>query len=258
MLVFVLAVVLVFLVLAAQYESWSLPLAVILVVPMCLLCSIAGVLLAQMDINIFTQVGFVVLVGLACKNAILIVEFAKASREAGVDRYRGDARGVQAAAAADHDDLVRLHPRRGAAGASPKGAGAEMRRTLGTAVFAGMLGVTLFGIFLTPVFYYVIQWFADRRMATQPRLTRSSRTTAADGSAHRGRIRPRRPRLTRSARPHRKRMNAPCGSCSGRAGYYRPLRGGHSNRPTGLNGSRVGDYFRPLGVAFSLMSAPGW
>src|SRR5262249_52470439 len=85
--VFVLAVVVVFLVLAAQYESWTLPLAVILVVPMCLLCSIAGVVLARMDINIFTQIGFVVLVGLACKNAILIVEFAKAQREAGVSTY---------------------------------------------------------------------------------------------------------------------------------------------------------------------------
>src|SRR5205823_10227585 len=87
MMVFVLAVVLVFLVLAAQYESWSLPLAVILVVPMCLLCSVAGVILAHMDINIFTQIGFIVLVGLACKNAILIVELAKAQREAGVPRY---------------------------------------------------------------------------------------------------------------------------------------------------------------------------
>ena len=117
MCVFVLAVVLVFLVLAAQYESWSLPLAVILVVPMCLLCSIAGVMMAGMDINIFTQIGFVVLVGLACKNAILIVEFAKAQREAGVPRLRGDAGGVQAASAADHHDVVRVHPRRGAAGA---------------------------------------------------------------------------------------------------------------------------------------------
>src|SRR5437588_5414054 len=82
-----LGVILVFLVLAAQYESLSLPLAVILVVPMCLLCSIAGVIIARMDINIFTQIGFVVLVGLACKNAILIVEFAKAQHEAGVPRF---------------------------------------------------------------------------------------------------------------------------------------------------------------------------
>ena len=116
MYVFPLAVVLVFLVLAAQYESWSLPLAVILVVPMCLLCSIAGVALARMDINIFTQIGFVVLVGLASKNAILIVEFAKQQREAGVAAPRGHPRGLPAAAAADHDDLVRVHPRRGAAG----------------------------------------------------------------------------------------------------------------------------------------------
>src|SRR5205807_379882 len=87
MWVFLLAVVLVFLVLAAQYESWALPLAVILVVPMCLLCAIAGVLFAHMDVNIFTQVGFLVLVGLACKNAILIVEYAKAQHEAGVPRF---------------------------------------------------------------------------------------------------------------------------------------------------------------------------
>ena len=162
MLVFLLAVILVFLVLAAQYESWSLPLAVILVVPMCLLCSIAGVVVAKMDINIFTQVGFVVLVGLACKNAILIVEFAKARREAGVPRYEATLEAVK----------LRLRPIIMTSfafilGVVPlviaEGAGAEMRRTLGTAVFAGMLGVTLFGIFLTPVFYYVIQWFIDKR-----------------------------------------------------------------------------------------------
>ena len=156
LLVFVLAVVLVFLVLAAQYESWSLPLAVILVVPMCLLCSITGVLVAGMDVNIFTQVGFVVLVGLACKNAILIVEYAKAQRE-------GGAAGDEATLAACR---LRLRPIIMTSfafilGVIPlvlsQGAGAEMRRTLGTAVFSGMLGVTLFGIFLTPVFYYVIQ-----------------------------------------------------------------------------------------------------
>jgi multidrug efflux pump subunit AcrB len=172
MLVFLLAVVLVFLVLAAQYESTSLPLAVILVVPMCLLCSITGVLLAHMDINIFTQVGFVVLIGLACKNAILIVEFAKAQRESGVDRF-------QATLAACK---LRLRPIIMTSfafilGVVPlviaEGAGSEMRRLLGTAVFAGMLGVTLFGIFLTPVFYYVIQWFNDLRMRRSARLPES-------------------------------------------------------------------------------------
>ena len=115
MFVFVLAVVLVFLVLAAQYESWSLPLAVILVVPMCLLCSMRRRHMADMDINIFTQVGFVVLVGLACKNAILIVEFAKAAARGRRARRRGHAGSLPAAVAADHDDLVGLHPRRGAA-----------------------------------------------------------------------------------------------------------------------------------------------
>ncbi len=162
MLVFLLAVVLVFLVLAAQYESWALPLAVILVVPMCLLCSICGVLLAKMDINIFTQVGFVVLIGLACKNAILIVEYAKKQCESGIPRYEAT---LQACS-------LRLRPIIMTSfafilGVIPlllaEGAGAEMRRTLGTAVFAGMLGVTLCGIFLTPVFFYVIQWFNDWR-----------------------------------------------------------------------------------------------
>jgi multidrug efflux pump subunit AcrB len=162
MWVFLLAVVLVFLVLAAQYESWSLPLAVILVVPMCLLCAIAGVIMARMDVNIFTQIGFLVLVGLACKNAILIVEFAKAQREAGMSRKEATLAACQ----------LRLRPIIMTSfafilGVVPlmlsEGAGAEMRRTLGVAVFAGMLGVTLFGIFLTPVFFNVIQWLSDRR-----------------------------------------------------------------------------------------------
>jgi multidrug efflux pump len=162
MYVFVLAVVLVFLVLAAQYESWALPLAVILVVPMCLLCAIAGVVTAKMDVNIFTQIGFLVLVGLACKNAILIVEFAKHEREKGVPRHEATLAACE----------LRLRPIVMTSlafilGVVPlmvsEGAGAEMRRTLGTAVFAGMLGVTAFGIFLTPVFFAVIQWLKDRR-----------------------------------------------------------------------------------------------
>ncbi len=157
------AVVLVFLVLAGQYESWSLPLAIIFVVPMCILCSVMGVALAGMDINIFTQIGFVVLVGLASKNAILIVEFAKARRESGVPRFEAT---IQAC-------NLRLRPIMMTSfafilGVVPlvisSGAGSEMRRTLGTAVFSGMLGVTMFGIFLTPVFYYVIQWFGDHRL----------------------------------------------------------------------------------------------
>jgi multidrug efflux pump subunit AcrB len=158
--VFVLAVVFVFLVLAAQYESWRLPLAVILVMPMCLLCSLVGVTIAGMDVSLFTQIGFVVLVGLASKNAILIVEFAKQSQEAGASRRQATLQACR----------LRLRPILMTSfafifGVLPlvvaEGAGAEMRRSLGTAVFGGMLGVTLFGIFLTPVFYYVIQWFGS-------------------------------------------------------------------------------------------------
>jgi multidrug efflux pump len=160
-LVFPLAVVFVFLVLAAQYESWSLPLAIILIVPMCLLAAIAGLWLARMDNNIFTQIGLVVLVGLASKNAILIVEFAKQLQDEGKPRFEAT---VEAS-------KLRLRPILMTSfafilGVVPlvlaKGAGAEMRVALGTAVFSGMLGVTLFGIFFTPVFYVVIRWFTER------------------------------------------------------------------------------------------------
>jgi multidrug efflux pump len=151
----------VFLVLAAQYESWALPLAVILVVPMCLLSAAAGVLAAGQDINIFTQVGFVVLVGLACKNAILIVEFARSRHDAGLSRWdavleacRLRLRPIVMTSVAFILGVVPL--------VIAEGAGAEMRRLLGTAVFAGMVGVTAFGVFLTPVFYLVIQWATDR------------------------------------------------------------------------------------------------
>jgi multidrug efflux pump subunit AcrB len=182
MYAFTLAVVLVFLVLAAQYESWTLPLAVILVVPMCLLCSTAGVNLAQMDINIFTQVGFIVLVGLACKNAILIVEFAKKRREFGASALE---------ATLDACEL-RLRPiimtsMAFILGVVPlilaTGAGSEMRQTLGVAVFSGMLGVTLFGIFLTPVFYYVIQWATDRR-ARRQQVVQTIPTAMTDEGIH--------------------------------------------------------------------------
>ena len=161
MYAFLLAVVLVFLVLAAQYESWSLPLAVILVVPMCLLCAVVGVRAAGLDINIFTQIGFVVLVGLACKNAILIVEYARARSLAGSPAYESTLDACR----------LRLRPIVMTSlafvfGVIPlvlgEGAGAEMRRTLGTAVFSGMLGVTVFGVFLTPVFFYVIQKLVGR------------------------------------------------------------------------------------------------
>ena len=160
--VFALAVVFVFLVLAAQYESWKLPLAVILVVPMCLLCSVVGVELAGMDVTLFTQIGFVVLVGLASKNAILIVEFAKQSQDAGASPREAVLEAAR----------LRLRPILMTSfaflfGVLPlmiaQGAGAEMRQSLGTAVFCGMLGVTLFGIFLTPVFYDVIQGFRTKK-----------------------------------------------------------------------------------------------
>jgi multidrug efflux pump len=157
-IVFALAVVLVFLVLAAQYESLSLPFAVILVVPLCLLCSIVGIALAGMDINIFVQIGFVVLVGLAAKNAILIVEFAKEKtesgtelREATIEACRLRLRPIMMTSFAFILGVVPL--------ALAVGAGAEMRTALGIAVFSGMLGVTFFGILLTPVFYYVIMRF---------------------------------------------------------------------------------------------------
>jgi multidrug efflux pump len=153
--------------LAALYESWTLPLAVILVVPMCLLCSISGVEFAGSEVTIFTQIGFVVLVGLASKNAILIVEFAKQLQESGVPRKDATLEASR----------LRLRPIVMTSfafifGVVPlviaSGAGAEMRRALGIAVFSGMLGVTLFGIFLTPVFYYVLRRL-DRGIMEQPR-----------------------------------------------------------------------------------------
>ena len=173
---FVLGAVLVFFVLAGLYEGWSLPLAVILVVPMCVLCAITGVAVRGMDNNIFTQVGFVVLIGLACKNAILIVEFARDRQQEGasafdaaVDAARVRLRPIVMTTLA----FIHMVPPYFATGA-----GAEMRRSVGTAMLWGAFGVTLFGIFLTPVFYSVVRWFSDRG-PVRPTLTRRADATPA-------------------------------------------------------------------------------
>jgi multidrug efflux pump subunit AcrB len=161
-LVFGLCVVFVFLVLAAQYESVSLPLAIVLIVPMCLLAAITGVLLTSGDNNIFTQVGLIVLVGLACKNAILIVEFAK---------HLQDEKGYDPEHAVLEAARLRLRPIlmtsiAFVAGVVPlvfaSGAGAEIRHALGIVVFAGMIGVTVFGLLLTPVFYKLVSRISRR------------------------------------------------------------------------------------------------
>ncbi|PWU29521.1 multidrug efflux RND transporter permease subunit [Pseudomonas sp. RW407] len=169
--VFPLCVLLAFLVLAALYESWGLPLAVILIVPMTLLSAIGGVIVAGGDNNIFTQIGLIVLVGLACKNAILIVEFAKDKQEEGMDRVSAVLEACR----------LRLRPILMTSiafimGVVPlvlsTGAGAEMRHAMGVAVFSGMLGVTFFGLLLTPVFYVLIRRFMEAREAKkQARLT---------------------------------------------------------------------------------------
>jgi multidrug efflux pump len=172
--IFPLCVLLAFLVLVAQYESWTLPLVVILIVPMTLLSALAGVLLTRGDNNIFTQIGLIVLVGLACKNAILIVEFAKEREEHGdtplhavLEACRLRLRPILMTSIAfimGVWPLVVSH-----------GAGAEMRRAMGVAVFSGMLGVTVFGLILTPIFYFVIR----RNTARKAALKAAGKTTDA-------------------------------------------------------------------------------
>jgi multidrug efflux pump len=176
-LVFPICVLLVFLVLAAKYESLFLPLAIILIVPMCLLSAITGVWLNGGDNNIFTQIGFFVLAGLACKNAILIVEFA----------HEIEQHGKTTVAAAIEAARLRLRPILMTSfafimGVVPlvvsTGAGAEMRHAMGVAVFSGMLGVTFFGLFLTPVFYVLLRG-VEKRVARGSVAGGSQSNTAA-------------------------------------------------------------------------------
>jgi multidrug efflux pump subunit AcrB len=170
LLIFPLCVIFVYLVLAAQYGSWSLPLAILLIVPMCLLAACTGLLLMGQDMNILTQIGFVVLVGLAAKNAILIVEVA-------LQRERDGADHIEAVVEACR---LRFRPILMTSlafilGVLPlvtsEGAGAEMRQAVGTAVFFGMIGVTVFGLMFTPIFYVLIRRLSEkRRYVTAPQL----------------------------------------------------------------------------------------
>jgi multidrug efflux pump len=165
--IFPLCVLFVFLVHSAEYESWSLPLAIILIAPVCLPFALLGVWLRGMDNNLITQIGFVVLIGLAAKNAVLIVEFAKQQEEEGKDRFQAAIEGCR----------LRLRPILMTSfafilGVLPlaraTGPGAEMRQALGTGVFAGMLGVTIMGLFLTPTFYVVLRGLTSGRRGAVP------------------------------------------------------------------------------------------
>ena len=183
MMIFGFAVMMVFLVLAAQYESWSLPLAMILVVPMCLLSAIIGVNMAKMDINIFTQIGFVVLVGPGQQERDSdrrvrqeeARESGESRRQATLEACRLRLRPIVMTSFAFILGVVPLM--------MAHGAGAEMRQTLGTAVFSGMLGVTLFGIFLTPVFFSTIDWLGENAAVRLARPCALARVDFALGSS---------------------------------------------------------------------------
>ncbi|WP_288986816.1 efflux RND transporter permease subunit, partial [uncultured Cobetia sp.] len=171
--IFPLVVLLVFLVLAAQYESWSLPLAIILIVPMTLLSALAGVWLTGGDNNIFTRIGLIVLVALACKNAILLVEFAREQQHAGQSRLdavltacRLRLRPILMTSVAFTAGVVPL--------VLATGAGSEMRQAMGVAVFSGMIGVTVFGLLLTPLFYVGIRRLVEKRESHQDAVTPGS------------------------------------------------------------------------------------
>ncbi len=176
MIVFGFSIVMVFLMLAAQFESWSMPLAVILSVPLCILSALFGVYIAKMDINIFTQIGLVVLVGLASKNAILIVEFAKVIRRSGqpireatLEACRLRLRPIIMTSLAFILGVIPL--------LLAHGAGAEMRQSLGMAVFSGMVGVTIFGVLLTPVFFYLIDTLSESHWFASPWVRRIGSVT---------------------------------------------------------------------------------
>jgi len=177
--IFPLSVFLVYLVLAAQYESWSLPLVIILIVPMTLFSAIAGVWLLNGDNNVFTQISLIVLVGLACKNAILIVEFAREKQlqegmnrvDAVLEACRLRLRPILMTSLAFTMGVVPL--------VLSTGAGSEMRRAIGVAVFFGMLGVTAFGLVLTPVFYVVVQRFVEGRETKKLRASAGFSSSAS-------------------------------------------------------------------------------
>jgi multidrug efflux pump subunit AcrB len=180
--VFPLCVLLVYVVLAAQYESWTMPIAVILIVPMTLLSAIGGVWLTRGDNNVFTQISFLVLAGLACKNSILIVEFAKHLEENGatsvnavLEACRVRLRPVLMTSVAFIMGVVPL--------VFATGPGAEVRHAMGVAVFAGMLGVTAFGLFLTPVFFVTVGRLTERvaRREREVSAPASGRTATAEG-----------------------------------------------------------------------------
>ncbi|MCK6457202.1 MAG: efflux RND transporter permease subunit [Phycisphaerae bacterium] len=181
-LIFPLCVLFVFLTHSAEYESWALPLAIILIAPLSISFALLGVSMAGIDNNIFVQIGFVVLIGLACKNAVLIVEFAKheqdhgkSRREAAIEASRLRLRPILMTSFAFILGVVPL--------ALAKGAGAEMRIALGIAVFAGMIGVTACGIFFTPVFYNVITWVTERR-TLRTNLTSAAAETPSNAEQH--------------------------------------------------------------------------
>jgi multidrug efflux pump subunit AcrB len=177
LLVFGAAALFVFLVLAAQYESWKLPLAVVMIVPMCLLASVTGLLMRGMPIDVLAQIGFVVLVGLAAKNAILIVEFARQTEESG-------ATPAEAAITAARTRLrpILMTSLAFVFGVAPlvvaTGAGAEMRQSLGTAVFSGMLGVTAFGLLFTPAFYTIVRKIGRKGAKTEEQRGQAKQVAA--------------------------------------------------------------------------------